>query len=86
MPEKLKGGLACLCCSRPLSKWQFCFINRQAIGFIRSLLYVPTTLDSLLSVGVCLLIFWKNSTQYALIPYHTFINFTQTILPIQLFY
>ena len=40
MPEKLKGGVACLCCARPLSKWQFCFINRQAIGFIRSLLYI----------------------------------------------
>ena len=40
MPEKLKGGVACLCCARPLSKWQFCFINRQAIGFIRSLLYM----------------------------------------------
>ena len=39
MPEKLKGGVACLCCARPLSKWQFCFINRQMIGFIRSLLY-----------------------------------------------
>merc|ERR1739844_211584 len=38
MPEKLKGGVACLCCARPLSKWQFCFINRQAIRFIRSLL------------------------------------------------
>ena len=40
MPEKLKGGVTCLCCARPLSKWQFCFINRQAIGFIRSLLYL----------------------------------------------
>ena len=40
MPEKLEGGVACLCCARPLSKWQFCFINRQMIGFIRSLLYV----------------------------------------------
>ena len=40
MPEKLKGGVACLCCARPLSKLQFCFINRQAIGFIRSLLYI----------------------------------------------
>ena len=40
MPEKHKGGVACLCCARPLSKWHFCFINRQAIGFIRSLLYV----------------------------------------------
>ena len=39
MPEKLKGGIACLCCARPLTKWQFCFINRQACGFIRSLLY-----------------------------------------------
>ena len=29
MPEKLKGGVACLYCARPLSKWQFCFINRQ---------------------------------------------------------
>ena len=42
MPEKLKGGFACLCCARPLSKWEFCFINRQAIGFIRSLLYAVT--------------------------------------------
>ena len=40
MPEKLKGGVACLCCARPLSKCQFCFINRQACGFIRSLLYI----------------------------------------------
>ena len=40
MPEKLNGGVACLYCARPLSKWQFCFINRQAIGFIRSLLYI----------------------------------------------
>ena len=40
MPEKVKGGIACLCCARPLTKWQFCFINRQACGFIRSLLYV----------------------------------------------
>ena len=29
MPEKLKDGVACLYCARPLSKWQFCFINRQ---------------------------------------------------------
>merc|ERR1719273_3039719 len=29
MPENLKGGVACLYCARPLSKWQFCFINRQ---------------------------------------------------------
>merc|ERR1739840_36864 len=29
MPEKLKGGVACLYCTRPLSKWQFCFINRE---------------------------------------------------------
>ena len=29
MPEKLKGGFTCLYCARPLSKWQFCFINRQ---------------------------------------------------------
>ena len=39
MLEKLKGGVACLCCARPLSKWQFCFINRPMIGFICSLLY-----------------------------------------------
>ena len=42
MPEKLKGGIACLCCTRLLTKWQFCFINRQACGFIRSLLYVSS--------------------------------------------
>ena len=47
MPEKLKGGVACLCCARPLSKWQFCFINRQACGFIRSLLYVCNRGDTL---------------------------------------
>merc|ERR1712051_1180971 len=29
MPEKLKGRVACLYCARPLSKWQFCFINRE---------------------------------------------------------
>ena len=38
MPKKLKGRVACLYCARPLSKWQFCFINRQMIGFIRSLM------------------------------------------------
>ena len=38
MFEKIKGGVACLCCARLLSKWQFCFINRQMVGFIRSLL------------------------------------------------
>ena len=32
------------------------------------------TLDYLISVGVCLLIFPRFSTQHALIPYHTFIN------------
>ena len=30
MPEKLKGEVACLHCARALSKWQFCFINRQS--------------------------------------------------------
>ena len=35
MPEKLKGGVACLYCARPLSKWQFCFINRLPCRFIR---------------------------------------------------
>ena len=45
MPEKLKGRVACLYCARPLSKWQFCFINRQMIGFIRSLLYVSSTFE-----------------------------------------
>ena len=29
MPEKLKDRVACLYCAIPLSKWQFCFINRQ---------------------------------------------------------
>ena len=29
IPKKLKGRVARLCCTRPLSKWQFCFINRQ---------------------------------------------------------
>ena len=29
MPEKLKDGIACLHYARPLSKWQFCFINKQ---------------------------------------------------------
>ena len=34
MPEKLKDGVACLYCARPLSKWQFCFINRlPAVSF-----------------------------------------------------
>ena len=32
------------------------------------------TLDCLISVEVCLLIFPRFSTQHALIPYHTFIN------------
>ena len=29
MPKKLKGRVVRLYCTRPLSKWQFCFINRQ---------------------------------------------------------
>ena len=52
MPKKLKGRVACLCCARPLSKWQFRFINRQAIGFIRSLLYVQKAiLDTTMKKG-----------------------------------
>merc|ERR1739844_31043 len=34
MPEKLKGGVVCLYCARPLRKWQFCFINRQRCRLI----------------------------------------------------
>ena len=34
MPEKLKGGVACLYCARPLWKWQFCFINRLKVPFV----------------------------------------------------
>ena len=37
-------------------------------------------------MGVCLLIFPKFSTQHALIPYHTFINFNINFQPIRLFH
>ena len=41
MPENLKGGVACLYCDRPLSKWQFCFINRlPAVSFDYSCIYL----------------------------------------------
>ena len=39
MLEKLNGGVACLYCPRPLSKWQFCFINRQRYHIHRLKLY-----------------------------------------------
>ena len=44
------------------------------------------TLEYLISVGVRLLIFMIFSTQYALIPYHTFINFMINFQPIRLFH
>ena len=34
MPEKLKGWVACLYCTRPLWKGQFSFINRLKVPFI----------------------------------------------------
>ena len=37
-------------------------------------------------MGVRLLIFPKFSTQHALIPYHTFINFMKKLQPIRLFH
>ena len=43
MPEKLKGGVACLYCARPLSKWQFCFINRQRYDIHCLKLYLSAT-------------------------------------------
>merc|ERR1719464_1468081 len=27
MPERLREGVACLCCAGPLSGWQFCLVN-----------------------------------------------------------
>ena len=44
------------------------------------------TLEYPISVGVCLLIFPKFSTQHTLIPYHTFINFNINFQPIRLFH
>ena len=44
------------------------------------------TLEYPISVGVRLLIFPKFSTQHALIPYHTFINFIKNFQPIRLFH
>ena len=46
---------------------------RHAISHFNSWDY-RFTLDYLISVGVCLSIFPRFSTQHALIPYHTFIN------------
>ena len=45
---------------------------------------VLCTLHYLINVGVRLSIFHKNFTLYALIPYHTFINFMKTCLPVLL--
>ena len=39
------------------------------------------TLDYLINVGVCLSIFWQFSSQYAFIPYPTFINFWTQVPP-----
>ena len=47
-------------------------------------IYNIHTLEYPISVGVCLLIFPKFSTQHALIPYHTFINFMKNFQPIRL--
>ena len=48
--------------------------------------YKNDTLEYPISVGVRLLIFQKFSTQHALIPYHTFINFMKKFQPIRLFH
>ena len=47
---------------------------------------LKTTLEYPISMGVRLLIFPKFSTQHALIPYHTFINFIKNLQPIRLFH
>ena len=44
-----------------------------------------STLEYLIDVGVRLLNFWQSSSQYVLIPYPTFINFTDNVHPIRLF-
>ena len=46
MPEKLKGGVACLYCARPLSKWQFCFINRQRYHIHCLKLYITVNIKT----------------------------------------
>ena len=47
---------------------------------------VQSTLEYPISMGVRLLIFPKFSTQHALIPYHTFINFMKKFQPKCLFH
>ena len=51
MPKKLKGRVAGLYCARPLSKSQFCFINRQWCRLFWTQLYVfefkSTTVNTL---------------------------------------
>ena len=63
MPEKLKGGVACLYCTRPLSIWQFCFINRQRYDIHCLKLYILFSGRLFFSVAliiVCQLTWWKD--------------------------
>ena len=72
--------------ARELRKFQHVIQSRKS-KYVVGLWYIDApTLEYPISIGVRLLIFPKFSTQHALIPYHTFINFNINFQPIRLFH